>query len=364
MIIHNILINIFLAICLSGCGGGSGGTTPAAVTPVVPVNVSQKGNRILSIDLSEAEDADYDAAFATATSTGMQATGLPLNWSDLETAVGVYDNTYLAIANSYYPPKNIAISLSLRTINTNKKEVPTDLSTKGFDDPEMIDRFKKLLDFVFSEIPNLELNSLSIGNEIDAYLGMDKIKWAQYRTFYEAVSAYARSKRANLKIGAKATYAGITGTMSDEHIALNKFSDIIMTTYYPLNSDFTVKQPGVISNEFKTLIDLYPAKPIYFMELGYPSGALCNSSETLQGDFISEVFTSWDKYKDRIQFISFTWLNDIAPSAVQDLISYYGYSDPIFYEYLATLGLRTYTGSGVDKKAFAQLKAEAKQRGW
>ncbi len=353
---RRLITIIFSVLLIANCGGGSGGSNPDTI--------AQKGNRILSIDVTVAGDADYDGAFTTATSAGMQVTSLPLNWGDLETAPGIYDNTLLAIADAYYPPKGVAISLSLRTINTNQKEVPADLANTNFDDPVMISRFKQFLDFVFTQIPNLTLNSLSIGNEIDAYLGTDTTKWTQYRTFYDAVSTYARTKRTNLKVGTKSTFAGISNIARTELAALNNSSDVVMVTYYPLNTDFTVKDLVVIANDFQTLVNLYPGKPVYLMELGYPSGTLCNSSDSKQSEFISKVFETWDTYRDEIPMISFTWLNDLSPQAVQDLTTYYGINDPIFSEYLATLGLRTHAGPGSDKPAFTTFKEQANKRGW
>ncbi|NOY67523.1 MAG: hypothetical protein GXP13_08990 [Gammaproteobacteria bacterium] len=344
-----------LPVIFIACGGSGGNS----ISPVV-----LKGDRILSIDTTVAGDANYDNAITLAQSVGMQVTSLVLNWSDIETAPGVYDNTLLAIANNYYPAKGIAISLGLRTINTTRKEVPADLQNTAFDDPVMISRFKQFLDFVFAQIPGVTIDSLSIGNEIDVYLGANTTAWQEYRTFYTSVSTYARSIRSNLKIGAKVTFTTINSSINSEVSLLNNASDIIMTTYYPLNPGFTVKSTNVIINDFDKIVSLYPNKPIYFMELGFPSGALCNSSESLQVDFIRATFDAWDSYNKNIKMISFTWLNDLPAQVVQDLTQYYGINNPVFAEYLATLGLRTNPGAGADKLAFTALGEETAKRGW
>jgi len=355
--LRSTLLTIILAFSLFACGGGNQSSPQDN-------GIVLKGNRMLAIDVTEAEDANYDNAIDKAINAGADITNVSLNWTTIETAPGVYNNSFLSIANLYYPTKGLSINLSLQTINTNQKEVPVDLQGLNFDDPVMIMRFKQLLDFVFSEIPDLTLNSLAIGNEIDVYLGTDAQRWAQYQTFYTEVSAYARGKRANLQIGAKATHAGITGSAQNELLSLNAISDVVMVTYYPLNADFTVKDPGVIANDFSTLVGLYPATPIYMMEVGFPSGPLCNSSETLQSDFILEVFDAWDIYSTEIPLISFTWLTDLSSQTVQNLGTYYGLNDPVFLEYLGTLGLRTFSGTGTDKQAYTTLADEASKRGW
>ena len=43
---------------------------------------------------------------------------------------------------------------------------------------------------------------------------------------------------------------------------------------------------------------------------------------------------------------------------------YYRVKGGAFADFIGTLGLRTYKGSGADKPAFIALKAEAKKRGW
>lgn len=135
-------------------------------------------------------------------------------------------------------------------------------------------------------------------------------------------------------------------------------------TYYPLNPDFTVRPADVVANDFAALVLQYPHKPIYLMELGYPGGALCNSSLQKQSAFITAAFNAWDDYRDEIKMINLTWLHDLSSDGIQTLANYYEIDHPNFVEYLATLGLRTYAGSGADKPAFTTLQTEAAARGW
>lgn len=106
----------------------------------------------------------------------------------------------------------------------------------------------------------------------------------------------------------------------------------------------------------------YPEKPVYMMEVGYPSSSICQSSEQKQAEFIQQVFYAWDNYQDRIKYINFLWLHDLSASQVIRFQQYYGLSEPKFGEFLRTLGLRTYESTGVDKKAFSILVSQAKLR--
>jgi hypothetical protein len=283
--------------------------------------------------------------------------------TDIEREPGQFKNEFLGIANAYYPPQKTALLVFLRPIDTNRKQVPPDLKDKPFDDPEMIARFNKLLDFVFSQIPDLSLTALAIGNEVDATLGTDRRLWEQYRTFYKATSAYARKKRPGLKVGVTTTFSG---AMQAEMLlqSLNEASDVILITYYPLNGDFTVKDPDVVFADFDRITRFAAGKPVIMAEVGYPSGPVCKSSEAKQAAFVHNVFQVWDKHAEQMPCVAFSWQTDISQEAVEGFTKFYGFNTPAFKEYLLTLGMRHREGAGKDKRAFEVLKAEAKARGW
>ena len=154
-------------------------------------------------------------------------------------------------------PRGIPLNLNLQTINTVTREVPADLETVTWDDPLMISRFKAMLDYLFAQIPDLQISELAIGNE-----------------------------------------------------------DYLSVTYYPLQSDFTVRDPSEVGGDFDLLVALYPGKPIAFQECGYPSAAACNSSEQKQSDFVRAVFAAWDRHATRINHISFFLLSDWSSKTV------------------------------------------------
>jgi hypothetical protein len=137
----------------------------AQASPKTPV---PKGERTLGLSVGPAADGDYPKALAEAQAAGVQLVTLSLDWSQLETAPGRYDSTWLTIADGFYPPRHVEVDLILRPIDTNHAKLPSDLAGKPFDDPAVIARFERLLDAVFAQIPNLTLHSLVIGNEVDA----------------------------------------------------------------------------------------------------------------------------------------------------------------------------------------------------
>lgn len=324
----------------------------------------QKVDRILSIDITMAQDNDYNSAFALAKDAGIQATSLSLSWADFETSANTFEpeTNWLKIANDYYPAQNTQISLMLGFIDTNNLRLPHDLQNRDFDDPELINRFKAFVDYVFLQIPNLELNSLAINNEIDIYLGTDKLLWQQYQVFYQEIANYIHTTYPDIKLGSKITFDGLSSFAKLQAKELNLYSDVIMLTYYPLNANFSVKEPSTVSKDFALFVELYPDKPIYILEAGYPSSSLLGSSEEKQAEFIKEVFIAWDANVEHIKLIDFTWLHDISPSSLIEYSNYYGINSSFFLAYLETLGLRTFDGE--DKKAFKIFINEVKARAW
>ncbi|MDA0890670.1 MAG: hypothetical protein O3A52_05925, partial [Bacteroidetes bacterium] len=323
-------------------------------------------NNFIGVDVStfpQNASFDYDSCFALGANLGMGSMGLFQNWTAIETAPNTFNLTIFDIADYYYPLHNMPIDLTLTPIHTNNLEVPSDLTTTAFNNPILINRFKTLLDSVKAHIPNVTLSSLVIGSEHDVYMGTNATLWSQYTTFYNSVSTYAKTLWPGLKVATELTFDGIT-TYNSYAQTLNTNSDYIGVSYYPINSNFTVKPVSTIPIDFGTLVALYPLKPLYFYQYGYPSSPTCNSSETQQAQFITQTFTTWDTYASNVKKIDFTWLHDLDTAAVNFYGTYYGITDTIFLEFLHTLGLRTWNGNGVDKQAFVELECQAKQRGY
>ena len=359
---HRIFLTgmLFSFAFLVGCN------TPAEQTPDNVSDPVSRGDRILVIDVNEAEKEEYAEVVARSQSVGANRFNLSIQWDELETSPETYEPIVdlLTIANSYYPGIGAQVSLMIGPIDTNNDRRPADLKGKAFDDPVVIQRFRALLDYVFTQIPDLDLSVLSIGNEVDALLGVDQDAWRAYTNFFQATMAYAKQLRQGLNVGVKVTHNGLTGAAANFARTLNEESDAILTTYYPLKADFTVEDASVVGEAFNQVSSQYQTRAIWFMELGYPSSTTCNSSEEKQAEFIRESFKAWDNHHEQIMYISFSIMSDRSQESVDVYSQYYGVSDVRFLEFLRTLGLRTWSEKGQDKKGWIALKEEAMKRGW
>lgn len=339
--------------------------TPQTIE-INPEEVLPKGNRRLEIDITDAENGDYDQSIALVKEVGAESVSLSLFWDEIETAPGTFapDPNWLEIANLYYPGQDFQVSLVISVLDTSEVRLPADLAEKSFADPEIVSRFKTLLDYIKSQIPDLKLTSLAIGNEIDGVLGNDSGAWEQYGEFFTPSAEYARGLWPEVQVGTKIMFEGLTGSTSKYVWDLNQNTDMVMVTYYPLQGDFTVKDPEVILEDFTRITEMYPGKEIHFTEIGYPTSEINNSNPEKQAAFIRNMFSAWDKHASQITVLSYSWLTDLPQTSVKEYENYYGLTDPAFGEFLRTLGLRTYPGSGEDKIGFQVFQAEAKARGW
>ncbi|MBY0415826.1 MAG: hypothetical protein K2Q18_16765 [Bdellovibrionales bacterium] len=339
-----------------------------------------KGSREIGMDiLDTTPSSTFSNNIALAKAAGASYMILGLGWNQIETSTpsdcttaGTYvdPGNALTTFNSLLPASGLKLSLSILPISTNINLMPSNLASSNFDDALVVCRYQKMLNFVFSKIPNVELVSIQFGNEIDAYPSANQSSfWSQYWSFFVQAQAAAKTLRSGVKASVVSTLYGATG-LSTNPLAqgglqqIYNNADVVVVTYYPLNTNFTVKNPSVVDNEMTSIVSLYPSKPIYFNEIGYPSGLTYNgSSEALQKQFVTQVFKTWDKFSTQISKISFLRLNNVSHTSAQDTADDYGMSgNNEFIEFIETLGLRTY--GGLDKPAFTQLKTETQIRGW
>jgi len=331
-------------------------------------NIAQpqgKGNRLLGIKTNMGEEGDFVKALNESMQVGNETQVLPQDWNELEAAPGKYggDPNFLAIANFFYPSRGIPIHLALRPVHTSQKVVPSDLMDLPLDDPRTIERFKKLLDWVATQIPQVELVSLTIGSEVDIYMWRDARRWQSWINFYAAVSSYARKTFPGTLISCETTYASFQGADLDHLRQLHQHSDVIGVSYYPMKEKLSgVEAPQSVHADFDTIVSAIPKKPIIFYQIGYPSSDSLGSSPARQADFIRESFSAWDQHIDRIFMLNYQWMHETPDFGVDKYTKYYKYDTPHFRAFLGSLGLQSWQGK--PKPAWDVLEKEAAARGF
>jgi hypothetical protein len=349
-------ISLLLVLTLVGCSKDE-------------AQVIVKGSRHFGIHITQAELQNFDEAFDINARMGADIVPVTLNWTTIETNTGWDPNNILAFINGYYPSKNVKVSLCISPIAGVSKDFPDDLKSKKFNDPLVIERFKALIDSLHKYPPAVDYNNIFFGNEVDLYLSGHPEEWSDFIQFYQQVSEHAKSRWGNtLKTGVETTWAAMTGNSKNEIQALNETSDLVAFTYYPLNADFTMQDPGAFVAAIDQVVKLYPARKLFLEETGYASSEVCNSSDEKQRQYIKEVFRGWDKHASQLEFVGFLWLTDLSEAQAQFYVDQYnidGYPfENSFREYVRTTGLRTWEGKGSDKPAFKELQTQLAARGW
>ena len=332
----------------------------------------QANGRELGFAVSTAEDGDFALAIGKAQAACMSTILVSTGWSSLHPDTSTWSPAVLEqfdLMNAYFPTIGLKVELQLRTVNTVVEELPAELAGSTYDDPLVVQAMLETLDTLFAHIPGLELAALNIGNESDALWGMDASRYEQFGNLLTAVKPHAKALYEalhgdTLSVGTTFTWGGLTNATTAPFCQLaNTTADHISATYYAIQNDFTVKPPFAVMADLDLLTTMQPGpKPIRLAEIGYPSGSLCNSNETLQSEFVQWTFTAWDQHMARIPYMNWFLTTDWDSATVADLGVYYGITVPTFLEYLRTLGLRTWPGSGTDKLAYGTLLCELETR--
>ncbi len=101
----------------------------------VQAQVSPTTNSI-SLDISTAPQNagfTYDSCFAIGEEIGIGSVGMFQNWTNIETAPGLFNLFLFDIANFYYPANGMPIDLTIAPIATNQLEVPSFRLHRGID---------------------------------------------------------------------------------------------------------------------------------------------------------------------------------------------------------------------------------------
>ncbi len=323
-------------------------------------------HRLLGIDIADLpQGRSYDDNVAKALEVKAGATSLSLQWNQVEVAPQKYTDPgeALTISNVYYPSVKLKLSLNIRSVDTVTTPIPSDLVKTKFDSPLMISRYQSMLDWVFEKIPNVDLVSLQIGNELDLNSISTPAFWEQYSAFASQVTSHVHLRRPGTLVGFTVTHGSAEGKFKSNILAASNGCDVIGVTYYPLTQNSIVLPVSVVEGDFAKIISAFGTKPIYVQEVGYPTGKANRSSELLQAQFLEKVFEAWDQHADKIPYLSIDRLVDYSHSGSTSMAADYGFHGNVaFTSFLETIGMQSHTGK--DKAAVATLKKLTQERDW
>lgn len=381
--VMHLLIGILISLALIAnyaCNKNSTSNI-STTTPTYSCDYSvvSKGTRLFGLDILDLPtNGSYADNYNTLKAMHANFQTLPLTWTSIETTAGSGSTSgnlidpygALATFSGLAQTDGIKLALTIRPVDATGKTVPSDLSSTRFNNANMITRFEKVIDFVLTKIDKTQLTSIMIGNEVDNYNpSSDTNFWSDYAAFLFAIKTYVNTSYPGLKIGFTSTAAGFISASKTTPDGWNSRSvlqawagnvDVVGITYYPLNSDYTMQSPTVVSADFLNLVNAIPSgKRIHIQEIGYSTSATNNSSEYAQSQFFCEVFKAWDD-NSHIAQISIVRMNDITRASAEAMAIPYGITSEPFIEYLRTLGHRS--SSSNEKSSMTIIRSELTKR--
>ncbi len=357
-----VVLTCAIALALAAPLAAQGGS--AAGLPLLPPGMHT--GIVYTDPQPEAANA-LDEAFSQAIAAGMDVYELSIYWSQLESQPGVVDTSLLAQFLAFLDQANLIPYLGLQTVDTVRLAMPPDLVDPAdparlapglsFDDPALLDRWGAVLDAVVPLLAGQGGFFLSVGNQVDPWLAAHPDQVEPFLRFVAFSRERVHSLAPQMGVGVAITAGGVAAGY-DFVPALLARSDAAVFTYYPLNADYTVRDPAVVAGDVAGLVSAAGELPILLQEVGYPSGYLPEpsngSSAELQRQFVAALFETV-MTQPRIRMVSFLQLSDWPDGACDYFLAYYGTSDPVFREYLCSLGLYTYEEQA--KPAYAEFLA-------
>jgi hypothetical protein len=326
------------------------------------LRADQPDGRSLGMAISSPEHGDFPSALGTAIAAGVTRVPLTFTWRNLEPEPNDYDDRNLAIAALVIPAMGASIDLAITPMVGSKLALPTDLNGKSFDDPQVIARYQELLDHVLSVLSDADVQLVLVGVEADVYLDDDPTAWDAYATFAADAADYVHLQQPGIEVGVQSsTYSRLREP--EKWKALDDVSDIIATSYYPLDG-LNVRDPSEIAGDFDALTALYPGRTIRIVESGFPASTSNGSSAELQADFIHALFAAWDEHADQIRSITLLFEYDYSPRQMDQLQQSAGDPHSAYVTLIGSMGLRYWDDDGAPKPAWIALLQETEARGW
>lgn len=254
-----------------------------------------------------------DRAWAKAVENGMQIARVQLDWRDLESGRDNFQPEELRDALRPLRRQGLRPFVSIITIDSGGPVVPDYLTDQDaatglvdgrpWDDPMIIERYQKTLDWAVPIIAEFDGWCLSIANEPEGFLDDRPEQANAVLAFFDASLKHARSLS-----DALAYSVTLTASPIDEkkpyHDRLMPMLDIAVFNYYPLRfrgMAYELRSPleRWVPRDLDALEKAAMGKPIVFQELGcMASDGAIGSSAEIQAEFFRLFF---DEMKKRPQ---------------------------------------------------------------
>ena len=342
----------------SGSGKDDASVVAASASAKIPV--SPAGNLYIGLESNPAPAQGYSfeakrASFQSSSMAGSRLVFVGPKWSEVETSTGRYDfkdvDERVRLAEMY----GAVVLLNIRVIDTNQRAMPSAYAGWDWSDPRMRQKLLALAAALTTHLKG-RCRWVTIGNEVDGYFANHRNEIGAYAQLIGSLSPSLHQMFPGTLLAVNFTSSAV-GELKGKYKSITDKTDIYSLNFYPINADFTFRDPSTSGRELQQIIQISADCPIIFQEMGYPSSSKLGSSEDKQAMFLESVLRVVGQNRNRIQGVSFNWRSDLPDSVVRDLTSYYklGNSDN-FREFLASLGW--FHSDGTPKKVWSVFQQQ------
>lgn len=311
----------------------------------------------IAVNLPEGGTAnDIGREIMAARTDGARVMVLSHKWSELEPSAGKFNLKPLHDAIPPLTKLGFSLAVTIATLDTNNKTLPTDLQAESFDSPKVRQRFDALLRAIAKEL-SPSVKWVMLGNEADIYLGIHPDEQEAFAGFVEAGRKTLKSARPSSVVGVTTTFDGLRDRPGVFR-RLNRAMDVVTMTYYPMGSDFRVRPTTDVGKDISAMVKAAGIRPLLLQELGYPASEELGSSERKQADYVDAVFDAIAAHPKSIVGGVFFIEYDFDKPTLDTLTGYYHIDAAPFRAFLGTLGLKK--SDGTPRKAWARYQMRLK----
>ena len=305
------------------------------------------------------------ASWNEAIDAGMSVCRLQIDWPELEPSANTFDQDRFEQRLKEVKNQGLQPFLLVSAYDSGGPVVPEDLLGKNFDDPEFIQRFKNLMDWVIPLLVEYDGFLISISNEADNSFGEIPDLHNEILIFLREVKEHIHQINENMAV----TVTIAEGSLDENKPGIDDIlalCDVACFNFYGAKSQFTstlyyvAQTESEIKSDIRRMLDISGEKNIVIQELGMYSGnTTLNSSEEIQRKFF-EIFFSEMKSEERIKaafnFQLVDWSPEVTEIFAQSLEEEGLPQDFIdqFSESLETIGLIKYE-DGMRKEAWNEF---------
>lgn len=305
-----------------------------------------------------------EARWREALEAGMSVGRLQIDWDELEPRPGEYDRDALEGRLAEYSRLGLQTFLLISVYDSYGPVVPGYLEGRALDDPELVRRFNRLMDWVIPTLVAHDGYMISVLNEADNSFGEVAGLHDQALTFLTEAKRHIHG--IDERMAVTATLAeGNVGTGRPGVQALIGASDVACFNFYgaELTGEFPYyepQSPQEIRADVERMLEISREKHVVIQELGMFAGSdLLRSDEETQRRFF-EVFFHEMERQERLRAAYVFQLVDWSPE-VSALMAEPLHAEAVpeefirvFTESLETMGLIRYE-DGVRKPAWDEF---------